>query len=176
MLCQWIPGYIPLNVLHCVANSCLTWHLPGYLGPFLQSCFPAGWPIVCPNTWSWSSPGVGLHFSLWDTLRFLSACQSPSGWQQDHSSVSATLLSFVLSVKLLRVCSTLSLMKVLNGIIVITSSFLVLQASGESSYSSSFRTSVTESDCSVESCSSIVASPLFAFHWDVFCGSMPSPD
>lgn len=64
VLCQCIPGYILLNVLHYIADSCSPCCLLGCLGPFLQSCFPTGWFIACPNTWSWSSPSVGLQLLL----------------------------------------------------------------------------------------------------------------
>lgn len=38
---------------------------PRPTGPFLQSCFPTGWPPDSSNAWGCLSPGAGLHTSYW---------------------------------------------------------------------------------------------------------------
>lgn len=47
-------------------------------GPFLPSCFPAGWPPAHTGVWGCTSPGAGLGTFCWASW---SSCWGPSGWQ-----------------------------------------------------------------------------------------------
>ena len=48
--------------LLCHKGSLLAHVQPESLGPFLQSCFPAGQPPACTGVWSYSTLGAGLTF------------------------------------------------------------------------------------------------------------------
>lgn len=70
------------------AASCSMWCPPGPLAPFLQSCFPGGWPPALTGTWSYFSVGARpfCHTFLEVQIVQVFLKDSTTIWSISHSS------------------------------------------------------------------------------------------